>query len=107
MFPRAHHERSAPRSHIPLPRLELIDCEHAHPIHQIHRVEQAVRNRLLSAPHLWFSNLVIRRIPDGVCLQGRVETDSLSPDVCSLVRQVDGVAHILNRLTVEEHQAVV
>jgi osmotically-inducible protein OsmY len=64
-----------------------------------HRLETAVRRRLLSQPNLRFSSLVIRRIPKGVCLEGVLESDA-DLDVCNLVRTVAGVDEVLNHLVV-------
>jgi osmotically-inducible protein OsmY len=69
-----------------------------------HRLEQAVQRHLLSHPKLRFSTLVIRRIPNGVCLQGVLE-ESVDLDVCSLARSVAGVNEVLNRLVVRQRQS--
>jgi len=65
-----------------------------------HQIEQDVQRALLSQPRLRFASLVVRRIDNGVCLQGVVETDADSPDVCRIVQSVPGVEHVLNRLVV-------
>lgn len=65
-----------------------------------HRVEQDVQRELLAHPRLRFSSLVVRRIDDGVCLQGVMESDDESPDVCSIAQRVAGVRQVLNRLVV-------
>src|SRR5258707_9923616 len=65
-----------------------------------HRVEQEVRRALLSQPNLHFSSLVVRRIADGVCLQGILQTDAESPDVCSIAQRVLGVNCVLNHLLI-------
>jgi len=64
-----------------------------------HRLEQAVQRRLLAHPELRFSSLVIRRIPNGVCLEGVLENDA-ELDVSSLARSVAGVQEVLNHLVV-------
>ncbi len=64
-----------------------------------HRLEQAVQRHLLSHPELRFSTLVIRRIPNGVCLEGVLEHSS-NLDVCGLARSVAGVNEVLNHLVV-------
>lgn len=69
-----------------------------------HLLERAVRRHLLSHPKLRFSTLVIRRIPNGVCLQGVLE-DSVDLDVCSLARSIAGVNEVLNHLVVRQRQA--
>lgn len=65
-----------------------------------HHIEQEVRRRLLARPDLRFSSLVIRRIEDGVCLEGVLEVSDECPDVCRLVQAVDGVRHVMNHLVV-------
>lgn len=78
----------------------LIDTVRIDVAESPHRVEQDVRRLLLSQPGLHFPSLVVRRIDDGVCLQGVVEADDDTPDVCGLARSVAGVNHVLNRLLV-------
>lgn len=65
-----------------------------------HQFEQEVRRRLLSEPSLKFSTLVVRRLEDGVCLQGILETDSDGPDVETLAKEVSGVTSVINQLLV-------
>ncbi len=66
-----------------------------------HRIEREVQRELLSEPRLKFSSLVIRRMNNnGVCLQGVLEADDESPDVCSLAQRVSGVEQVLNHLVV-------
>ncbi|MEX0703655.1 MAG: BON domain-containing protein [Planctomycetales bacterium] len=63
-----------------------------------HDLEHAVRRELLSQPGLRFSSLVVRRLPNGVCLEGVLEAEDDSPDIRSLVRRVAGVDQVLNHL---------
>jgi hypothetical protein len=65
-----------------------------------HHVESEVRRTLLSEPELSFTSLVVRRVPDGVCLEGVLETGDDAPDVCRLARQVLGVERVINHLLV-------
>lgn len=65
-----------------------------------HQVEHEVQRQLLSQPALRFSSLVVRRIDNGVCLQGVLEVDDESPDVCTIAQRVAGVQQVLNRLVV-------
>ncbi|MBI3863559.1 MAG: hypothetical protein HY290_16840 [Planctomycetia bacterium] len=65
-----------------------------------HQVEQDVRRILLSQPSLHFASLVVRRIADGVCLQGVLEADEGSPDVSSIAQKVAGVNCVLNHLLI-------
>lgn len=71
-----------------------------------HQIEQDVRRILLSQPSLRFSSLVVRRIADGVCLQGILETDDGSPDVCTVAQRVAGVNCVLNHLLIAPNRDV-
>ncbi|QDU36469.1 hypothetical protein Mal4_07550 [Maioricimonas rarisocia] len=65
-------------------------------------IERNVRNTLVDQPGLKFSSLVVRRIHDGVCLEGVLEVsdDTDGTDVSNLARQVAGVDNVINRLLV-------
>ena len=65
-----------------------------------HQVESEVRRTLLAVPELSFASLVVRRVPDGVCLEGVLETGADAPDVCRLARTVLGVERVINHLLV-------
>ncbi|MCP4170330.1 MAG: hypothetical protein GY758_06105 [Fuerstiella sp.] len=69
-----------------------------------HLLETQVHRELLSDTHLDFSSLVIRRIPNGVCLQGVVEIDDPKADVSGSAMRVKGVGNVQNRL-VMHHKA--
>ncbi len=64
-----------------------------------HSVERQVQRKLLAHPRLRFSSLVVRRMPNGICLEG-VITSTDGSDVCQLARQVEGVNQVLNHLLV-------
>ena len=64
-----------------------------------HHLEQEVRNRLMSEPSLNFTSLVVRRVRDGLCLEGVLEADD-TDDVGDLVRRVCGATPVLNHLVV-------
>jgi hypothetical protein len=66
-----------------------------------HGLEKAVHRRLRAQPGLRFASLVIRRIPNGVCLEGVLESDA-DQDVCNLARSVAGVDEVLNHLVVRQ-----
>ncbi|HET6325022.1 MAG TPA: BON domain-containing protein [Planctomycetaceae bacterium] len=66
-----------------------------------HGLEEAVHRRLRSQPGLQIASLVIRRIPNGVCLEGVLECDA-EQDVCNLARSVAGVDEVLNHLVVRQ-----
>jgi len=65
-------------------------------------MELEVQRRLLAHPDLRFSSLVIRRTPNGVCLEGVLEVDDESSDVRELVRRVAGVDQVMNHLVVRK-----
>lgn len=65
-----------------------------------HRLEQDVRNRLMEEPSLNFTSLVVRRLRDGLCLEGVLETDDDTDNVTSLVRSICGATQVLNHLVV-------
>lgn len=69
-----------------------------------HRLEQDVRNRLMAEPSLNFTSLVVRRVPDGLCLEGVLETDEDSTDVARRVRRLCGVSQVLNHLVVHRNR---
>lgn len=71
-----------------------------------HRIEQEVQHELLSHPGFHFSSLVIRRLDNGVCLQGVLEIDGDAPDVCSVAQRVAGVDQVLNRLVISPRSEV-
>ena len=70
-----------------------------------HQIEEDVQRELLGHPDLRFSSLVVRRICDGVCLEGVLDVDDTCPDVCGLARQVAGVREVLNHLVVHRSPA--
>lgn len=65
-----------------------------------HAIERQVCRVLKSHPGLSISSLVVRRLGDGVCLSGVVESTDDPSDVCRLARQVAGVNEVINRLLV-------
>ncbi len=71
-----------------------------------HRFEQDVRFRLMAEPTLNFTSLTVRRIANGVCLEGVLETDDDSPDISRLVHRITGVEKVLNCLVVRRPHAV-
>lgn len=66
-----------------------------------HRLEQDVANQLMSEPGLNFTSLVVRRMRDGLCLEGVLEIDDDDEDnVTSIVRRICGATEVLNHLVV-------
>ena len=70
-----------------------------------HQIEEDVQRKLLSYPELQFSSLVIRRTPDGVCLEGVLEVEKDCPDIGRLARGVSGVHEVLNHLVIRKPPA--
>ena len=69
-----------------------------------HEVEQNVWHELQQVSSGHFSSLVVRRLPDGVCLQGVIETADIDflDDVERLVKRVACVDRVLNQLLIRE-----
>lgn len=69
-----------------------------------HEVEQSIWRELHSIPGIHFSSLTVRRVPQGVCLQGVMEADGdgCCPDVCNLVKRIAQVENVVNQLLVRE-----
>ena len=65
-----------------------------------HQIEGEVRRALVAQPALHFKSLVVRRLPNGVCLEGVVEAGAAAPDVDELAREVAGVECVINRLLI-------
>jgi len=63
-----------------------------------HRVEQDVQRALHAVPGAHFGSLVVRRLPDGVCLQGNVEFDLQACDLSEVARGVTGVDTVVNHI---------
>jgi hypothetical protein len=71
-----------------------------------HAMERELSQRLRTELEIEFSSLVVRRVKNGVCLQGVIEMSNLqdaqqSDDILrinQLVRQVAGVERIVNQL---------
>ncbi|MBL8851656.1 MAG: BON domain-containing protein [Planctomycetaceae bacterium] len=67
---------------------------------ELHRIESEVRRALIAQPDLHFKVLIVRRVKDGVCLEGVVDADDGAPDITQLAGQVDDVGFVINRLMV-------
>ncbi len=67
---------------------------------QSFQIASDVRRVLLAEGGLDIANLVVRRVPNGVCLEGVVLVHGDDVDVCRAVRGLDGVGEILNHLVV-------
>ncbi len=65
-----------------------------------HQLESDVRRALNAAAGLDVGSLVVRKLPNGICLEGVIHVSSDDFDVCSLVREIEGVGEIVNNLVV-------
>lgn len=68
-----------------------------------HRVERLVQQMLLARTDVSFPSLTVRRLPNGLCLQGIMETGDNVPDILRTVRSIAMVDHVLNHLVVRRH----
>lgn len=64
------------------------------------RVEEEICAALQGYPGLSFSSLVVRRLPNGICLEGVLEVEDSMPDVVNLVQEICGPTPVMNRLIV-------
>ncbi len=64
------------------------------------QLEADVRRALLSEEGLDIASLVVRRLPNGVCLEGVIRVNGDDVDVCKAVRQLVGVGDVRNHLVV-------
>jgi len=65
-----------------------------------HGLEQEVHARLSQHPDLVVKSLVVRRIPNGVCLEGRVEVPDDNYDLFQLIRDIPGLDEMVNHLVI-------
>lgn len=72
----------------------------SHDIEQPHGIEQEVQRCLTANPELKVSSLVVRRIDQGICLQGVAESQDDARCLCSLAKTVTGVERVLDRLLI-------
>jgi hypothetical protein len=64
------------------------------------QLETDVRRALNASDGLDIGSLVVRRIPNGICLEGVIRVSSDDFDVCSSVREIEGVGEVVNNLVV-------
>ncbi len=64
----------------------------------LHPLEYEVLRRIQSHPELRIASLVIRRVPQGVCLQGVIESDPEHVNFQQLLSKIEGVEHVINQL---------
>jgi hypothetical protein len=63
-----------------------------------HAVEREVHRRLSTHPGLRLESLVVHRTPAGVCLEGRAELLGPDLDLRAVLKDIDGVDEVINRL---------
>jgi len=68
--------------------------------HSARSLETEVRRALNSAEGLDIGSLVVRKLPNGICLEGVVRVSSDDFDVCSAVREIEGVGEVVNHLVI-------
>ncbi len=66
--------------------------------HSPHEVEFEVQRRLQNHPGLIFSRLHVHRCEQGICVEGFLESNEYEVDLCEVVRSVEGVTGVLNRV---------
>lgn len=64
----------------------------------LHPLEYEVTRKLRAHPAVKISSLVVRRTPDGVCLQGVLETDAEAVEFQQLLHEIEGMANVVNQL---------
>lgn len=65
-----------------------------------HELDAEIRRALCAENGVDIGGLVVRRLPNGVCLEGVIRVSSDDFDVCSAVREIEGVGEIVNHLVV-------
>lgn len=64
-----------------------------------HELECRIQRDLQSRPGLNFVRLTVHQCPQGICLEGLLETEEVAVDLCDLVNEIAGVKAI-NRVVV-------
>ena len=67
-----------------------------------HEYERDIQRRLLETPGLHFSSLVVRRLDNGICVQGVLEMSGPHLDVGKIVRDISGAENVVNQVLVRE-----
>jgi hypothetical protein len=65
-----------------------------------HALEREVHRRLQSQPGLDIKSLVVRRLPNGVCLEGRIEAENDAVDLRRLMSGLAGVDELVNHIVI-------
>ena len=67
-----------------------------------HEIEKCVQRTLASQPGLQILELIVHRMPNGVCLEGTLETDRPYPDLEELLQEVIGIELVVNRMRMQQ-----
>lgn len=84
--------------------IPAVECHAEHRVapapgsHSPHEVEYEVQRRLQNHPALKFTRLHVHRCQEGICLEGFLESNEYEIDLCDVVRSVEGVTGVLNRV---------
>lgn len=70
-----------------------------------HELECRIQRSLQAHPRLRFSRLTVHQCPQGVCLEGSLETNDDGLDLCELVNEIAGV-RALNHVVMRNINAV-
>ncbi len=65
-----------------------------------HQLEAKIRRALCAENGVDIGGLVVRPLQNGICLEGVIRVSSDDFDVCSAVREIEGVGEIVNHLVV-------
>jgi len=64
----------------------------------MHPLEYEVIRKLRLHPSIKISSLVVRRVPDGICLEGWLESSPHDPELAAFLREAEELATVVNRL---------
>uniref|UniRef100_A0A7C2NZX8 BON domain-containing protein n=1 Tax=Schlesneria paludicola TaxID=360056 RepID=A0A7C2NZX8_9PLAN len=87
---------SAPKSKVET----TVPPRHVSLVDAAHEMEREVQRRLKAQPGIEIKSLVVRRTPDGVCLEGRIETQEQDVDLRGLMAGIPGLNEVINHLVV-------
>ncbi len=69
---------------------------------ETHEYERDIQRRLLETPGLRFSSLIVRRLDNGICVQGVLEMSGPHLDIGKIVRDISGAENVVNQVLVRE-----
>ncbi len=74
---------------------------------ETHDYEREIQRRLLEMPGLHFTSLVVRRLENGICVQGVLETSGPHLDIGKIIRDLSGAENVVNQVLIRECPGVV